>query len=202
MNKTEFNYFVSDADANMYNQYQLGLSKALERFSVDGVVLTTIERNAKEDTYVICAHSAKHQTIAGIRLEVKSNSNFLPIEKCDVPQRKLISYKIERLTKHNKSIAELSGLWVSAEHKGADLGRRLVLEATELALGLGVNTLIAMPPGHTIKYFTSLGYVADTEIPQLAYPDDRYISTVILFVNPNTSQQISEIVDLRKEINT
>ena len=146
MSKTQFNYFVSDADANMYKQYQLGLSKALQRFSVDGVVLTTIERNAKEDTFVICAHSAQHETIAGIRLEIKSQSNLLPIEKCDVPQRKLILNKIQKFTQNNKSIAELSGLWVSAEHKGADLGRRLVLEATELALGLGVNSLIAMPP--------------------------------------------------------
>lgn len=203
MRKLNFKYFLSDADEEQYKKYQSGLAKALEKFSVEGVILTTIEKQGKENTFVICAHSSNHLTIAGIRLEIRSKNNKLPLEKCEVAQKNLILNRINYFSKDGKTIGELSGLWVSPEFKGASLGRRLVLEATELGLGLGLSTLIAMPPQHTLKYFTGLGFVADGEIPQLAYPDDRYISTVLVYLNPKSEQNIlSEKIKLPQiEIN-
>ena len=195
MHRTKFQYFISDADQDMYNNYQNGLFQALERFSVGGVILTTVEKNAKEETFVICAHANK-QAIAGVRLEIKSVQNVLPIEKCDVVQKNIISTKINQYTQNKKTIAELSGLWVSPDNKGGGLGRRLILEATQLALGLGICTLIAMPPAHTINYFTSLGFVPDQDIPPLAYPDDRYISRVVIYMNPTQDQRISSQLTL------
>ena len=67
------------------------------------------------------------------------------------------------------------------------LGSGLVMEATELAFGLGCDWLICMPPAHTIDYFLRLGYVVDSEIPRMTYPDDRYISTVAWNYRPQAT---------------
>lgn len=192
MFKPKFKYFLSAADDEMKSDYQFGLASALSKFGVDQVILTTVEKNNHEDTYIIAAQLNSGEDIGGIRIEIKSPLNLLPIEKCDIQQKEIINNRIKQLTEGNRLIAELSGLWVNDDYKGLGLGKRLVLEATELALGLGVNIITAMPPTHTKPYFTSLGFVPDAEIPLLAYPDDRYISTVVMFFNPNQSKLIIE----------
>jgi GNAT superfamily N-acetyltransferase len=192
MSNAKFTYFLSDANVDLYATYQQGLSNALQRFAVDKVISTTIETKTKENIYVICALNQEQHTIAGIRLEIKTGASKLPIEKCDVAQKKIIQYRVDQYCQNHKAVAELSGLWVAPENKGSKIGERLVLEATELALGLGICTILAMPPQHTINYFTHLGFVPDNEIPALAYPDDRYISRVVVYMNPDQSQKIKE----------
>lgn len=180
---TEFRYFISAADGTLKEAYQLGLTGALKRFGVEQVILTTVEKNHQEDTFVIIAQSQALGVIGGIRVELKSEKNKLPIEKCSVNCRALIQERVSLLSSSGW-IAEVCGLWVSPEAKGQGLGKRLAQEATELALGLGVYCIITMPPAHTFGYFASLGYVLDTQIPPLAYPDDRYISRVLIYYSP------------------
>jgi hypothetical protein len=188
--KTQFKYFLSDADVEQYQMYQLGLSSALKRFAVDGVVLTTIEKVIKEEVYVICAVDSKNQVIGGIRLEIKTPNSLIPLEKCSVSQKHIILSKVKSFSEQQKSIGEICGLWMSPDYKGGGIGRRLALEATQLGLGLGLSVLVSMLPEHTLKYFTSLGFVPDPDIRPMAYPDDRYISTVVFYMNPVKTQQV------------
>lgn len=198
--KTQFKYFLSDADVEQYQRYQMGLSSALKRFSVDGVVLTTVEKKEKEEVYVICATNSANQIIGGIRLEIKTSNNLLPLEKCSVRQKDLIKMTIGSYVQQDQSVGEICGLWMNPDFKGSGVGRKLALEATQLGLGLGLNLLISMLPEHTLKYFTSLGFIPTPNLQPMAYPDDRYISTVVQYVNPNTNQQImSDRIELGVE---
>lgn len=192
MNQHHFKYFLSDTDQNLLSEYQIGLGMALRKFSVDGVILSTAEQNPKEETCIICAFSGFKKPVAGIRLEIKSEQNYLPLEKCRVYQKPQIMNFLNSLVQQNLSIAELSGLWVDPHQKGFGLGSRLVKEATELAIGFGIETIVAMPPLHTINYFFKIGYVQEKSIPQMAYPDDRYVSTVVYFTNPSKKKYITE----------
>ena len=174
----EFIYFISAADNRLRKIYQDGLAFALQKFGVDQVVLATVEKNYCEDTYIILVFDCFGIAIGGIRIEIKSPYNKIPIEKCKAPYQKLIQSKIDRESLNSNVVAELAGLWVKPEARGMGLGPQLVFEATELGFGLGCDSLICMPPKHTIDYFTRLGYVVDTEIPLMVYPDERYLSSV------------------------
>ena len=177
-NINEFIYFISAADNRLRKTYQDGLTFALQKFGVEHVVLATIEKNYCEDTYIVLVFDCFGIAIGGIRLEIKSPYNSIPIEKCRTPYQYLIQSKIDNECLNSKVVAELAGLWVRPEAQGMGLGHQLVFEATELGFGLGCDTLICMPPKHTIDYFTRLGFIVDTEVPLMAYPDDRYLSSI------------------------
>ncbi|MGZ3690411.1 MAG: hypothetical protein ACXVAX_02840 [Pseudobdellovibrio sp.] len=199
----QYQYFMSAADPNLLDHYYEGLNRTLKKFNVDQVILSTATRRSSEDTYIILAKNSSYTTIGGIRIELKSAQNSLPIEKCETPYQKNIAAKINKLIDQNRTVAELSGLWVDSEAKkltglGA-LGPGLCLEATQLALGLGVDVIVALPPKHTFNYFKNLGYVAPSDIPTMAYPDDRYLSTFTWYFNP-TSFNLTLSKDQEQEI--
>ena len=178
MYQPQFKYAVSSADKVLRSHYKNGLTHALRQFNVDHVVLSHAEIKPSEDTYIILAHAKSEIALGGIRLEIKSSSNKLPIESCCTSHQVNIQRKIDSLFRSGKMIAEVSGLWVNAAVKGLGLGPKLVLEATTLGLDLGLDALVCLPPQHTYDYFKRLSYSADPDIPPMAYPDDRYISTV------------------------
>jgi hypothetical protein len=161
--KFRFKYSLSAADKSINEGYQQGLANALKRFNVDQVVLSTVEKKLSEDTYLILVISSNDQPVAGIRLEIKSMKSSLPIEKCTTRYQNQIQSKIQQVINSDLKIAELAGLWVDPLEKGRGLGPQLILEATELAFDLGIDTLICMPPQHTFGYFQRLGYVADPD---------------------------------------
>lgn len=192
--KLRFKYSISAADKTINERYQLGLSNALKRFNVDQVVLSTVEKKLSEDTYLIIATDQLNEPIGGIRLEIKSVTNTLPIEKCSTRHQVQIQSKIQQVYDAGLEIAEVAGLWVDPLQKGRGIGPQLILEATELAFDLGIDALICMPPQHTFGYFKGLSYVADPDIPPMSYPDDRYISTVAWLYRPtNYKTETSQI---------
>ncbi len=183
-----YEYFVLSADIVKNNRYQSGLSQALKRFGVDQVILKTVERQHNEDTFAIVAHNQLGQALGGIRIEVKTPNNKLPLEKCQTRYQNIIQQKINSTVTHEQIIVEICGLWSHPMGKGLNLGENLAFEATQLAIDLGADVITSMLPSHTIKHFTRLGYFFDREIPPMAYPDDRYLSTVVWYYSPRPPQ--------------
>lgn len=181
--KLKYKYFLSAADQDMYEDYYTGLSSALKKYNVDGVILSTVEHIYEEDTYVLLAQDKNKKNLGGIRIEIKSHKNSLPLEKSDIPQKKLLDLKIKRILEEGKTIAEVCGMWVdntARDKSGVGLlGPRLSAEATQLAMGLGVDVLVAIVPTHTLGFTLGIGYEPDPLMSNMAYPDDRYLSTVI-----------------------
>lgn len=186
--KFRFKYSLSAADKKINEGYQQGLANALKRFNVDHVILSTVEKKLLEDTYLIVACDKYGHEVGGIRIEIKSAVNRIPLEKSRTPYSSIIQNKISKLTESNETVGEICGLWVDPIMKGHGLGPRLALEATMLGLDLGIDTLVAMLPSHTLDFFKRLGFVETSDIPPMAYPDDRYISTVVWFVRPEPAK--------------
>ncbi|MBY0452028.1 MAG: hypothetical protein K2P92_03265 [Bdellovibrionaceae bacterium] len=183
-----YNYFISAAHSDMRGQYQDGLASALSRFGVDQVVLKTVEKKSNEDTFVVLATSSAGHELGGIRIEIKTPENRLPLEKCATKFQTTIQMKIDQYVQQNYIVAEICGLWASPLAKGTGLGADLALQSTQLALDLGADVVVSMLPSHTLGYFTRLGFVTDRDIPVLTYPDDRYLSTVVWYLNPQPKQ--------------
>lgn len=179
----DYRYLVSAADKYLSDTYYLELSNVLRKYGVDEVILNSVEYQYLEDTYIILVKSDSGQNIGGIRVEFKSLQNLLPIEKLHTPYQKFLNSKISELWNSGFSIAELSGLWVNKDIQfnqfNGKLGPELCRRAYKLALGLKADYVVAMPPMHTRDMFLNLGFIADLEIPPMAYPDDRYISSIL-----------------------
>lgn len=176
-----FKTIDSAESPTLWFNYQQGLRSALERFGVNKVVQSSIVKLITSDTYAILSLDANGKALGGIRLEVKSAVNRLPLEKIETAFSGILNQKIAMQSVHNNKLAEICGLWVSEEASGRGLGSKLALEATKLGMHLKMNTLVSMLPAHTLDYFLRLAFVADPDLPQLAYPDDRYLSTVVWF---------------------
>lgn len=192
-----FNIFIPAENPGLWFNYQQGLKGALERFGVERVVLSTITDSNSSDTYTILSQDSKGRSLGGIRLEIKSEYNVLPLEKIKNIFADILSQKIISQTQANYRVAEICGLWVSEEAKGRGLGADLALAATKLGINLKINTLVSMLPAHTLDHFLKLGYVPDPDLPKLAYPDDRYLSTVVWYYVPEVNK-IQEIRNLDK----
>ncbi len=180
----------------LWNNYQQGLKSALVRFGVEKVALSSVVKHNSIDTYAILSQDAETGVaLGGIRLEVKSINNILPLEKIESTYREIILKKITNQANQNGKLAEICGLWVSAEANGRGMGAELALQATQLGVKLNINILVSMLPAHTLDYFLRLGFVVDQDLPKLAYPDDRYLSTIVWYYVPNV-----EIIKNKQDI--
>lgn len=186
--------FISGEESDSWKIYQIGLKKALQRFGVEKVVLSTIAEENSMDTYVILYFDKDIKALGGIRVEVKTLNNRMPIEKAEINYRHILLNKIKKYSDQNEIVAEICGLWVCEEAKGLGLGTQLAFEATQLGVKLKIDILVSMLPVHTLNYFLKLGFIEDNEIPKLAYPDDRYLSTIVwlYILNSKKSKEIEE----------
>lgn len=189
MSEHRVNYFsfISAEQPLLWEKYQSGLKDVLIHFGVDRVILSTAPQQLSKDTYAVIALNKNGLVMGGIRLEIKSNENKIPLEKIEHQIRSQLILKIRSESELNKSkgrLGEVCGLWVSREAKGMGLGAELAFQATKLATELKLSTIISMLPTHTLNYFLSLGYQPDSELPKISYPDDRYVSTVVWYYVP------------------
>lgn len=179
-----FTTFTSAENPDLWFNYLQGLESALERFGVEKIVLLTICKQASDSTYVILSRNPVGRVLGAIRLEVKSENSSLPIEKIENSSSRILLHKINTQAKNGKKLAEICGVWVSAEAQGQGLGADLIFEVTRLGVKLNVDILIGVAAAHTLDYCLKLGYVVDPDLPKIVYPDDRYLSTVVWYHVP------------------
>lgn len=195
MEKT-FITFHSSEDLNLWTNYQQGLRNALERYGVAQVVLGKKVQDTASDAYVILSRDQNGKILGGIRLQIRDGSNRIPLEKIENTLSHRVLKKIFTQLEANYQLAEICGLWVSVGAHGQGLGEGLALEATQLGIKLGVDILVSMLPAHTLNYFLKLGYQVDPDLPPMAYPDDRYLSTVVWYHLPRV-QKVYEKNELK-----
>lgn len=192
-----FRTFAPIEASNLWSDYLQGLKNALERHGVAKAVLSTITKEASSDTHAILLFDPAGKALGGIRLEVKSKNNRLPLEKIENAYSEIIAQKINMQTQQDNKLAEICGIWVSKEAKGHKLCADLALQATNLGIKLNIATLVLLLPAHTLDYFLKLGYVIDADLPKFVYPDDRYLSTVVWYQVPGLDKKISSIHDMQ-----
>ena len=171
--------FLSVENPDLWLDYLKGLKNALEHHGVDKTVLSTITINPTDNIYAILLIGPSEKILGGIRLEIKSSTNQIPLEKIRNSFTKILQRKVSLQSLNHNPLAEVSGLWVAKEFKGMKLSEDLAKQAMVLAKKLKISTLVSLLPTHTLNCFLNLGYVVDPDLPKFAYPDDRYLSTVV-----------------------
>lgn len=194
-NNLEFEYFLSSADDKLRTDYYTGLNKVLKKYGVDGVVLNTTNSLSSANTIIVLAKNSFGESVGGIRIEIKTDDNLLPIEKISTRYKKIINEKIKQIHMHHESIAELCGLWVDSEIKSSifnrKLGPTLCKIANEIVDDMLFENLVTLAASHTSKFVSVLNFKPDQNIPQFTYPDDRYISTLMWKSNKTRTQNIN-----------
>lgn len=179
----DFQYFLSSADDELRADYYAGLNKVLKKYGVDGVVLNTANSLSSEDTIIVLAKNTAGESVGGIRIEIKTDDNPLPIEKISTHYKSIINEKIKQIYIRRESIAELCGLWADSEIKSSvfnkKLGPMLCEIANQIVDDMQFENLVTLAASHTSKFVSVLNFQPDQNIPQFTYPDDRYISTLM-----------------------
>ncbi len=188
-NNLEFEYFLSSADDKLRADYYTGLNKVLKKYGVDGVVLNTANSLSSANTIIILAKNSFGESIGGIRIEIKTDENPLPLEKITMHYKKILNAKIHGLHENGNTIAEICGLWANSEARNrtsiGKLAPTLIKIAFEICDDLCVDNITAITPAHTTGFLVELGFAPDSDIPSFAYPDDRYITTVMWRNSPS-----------------
>ncbi len=181
-NNLEFEYFLSSADDELRTDYYTGLNKVLKKYGVDGVVLNTANSLSSVNTIIVLAKNNLGESVGGIRIEIKTDDNPLPIEKISTRYKEILNNKINGLYFDGTQIAEICGLWVDSEIRNytfkGKLGPLLSKIAFEVCEELEIDHVTAITPAHTTGIFISLGFTPDSNVPSFAYPDDRYTTTI------------------------
>ncbi len=193
-NNLEFEYFLSSADDQLRTDYYTGLNKVLKKYGVDGVVLNTTNSLSSTNTIIVLAKNHFGESVGGIRIEIKTADNPLPLEKIATHYKNILNKKIQMLYKNEHTLAEICGLWVNSEVRNRTLNGKLAPElikkAFEICDSLLVDNITAITPTHTTGHLIDLGFTPDKDIPTFAYPDDRYITT-IMWRNKPTATKIN-----------
>ena len=201
-NNLEFEYFLSSADDQLRTDYYTGLNKVLKKYGVDGVVLNTTNSLSSTNTIIVLAKNSFGDSVGGIRIEIKTDDNPLPIEKISTRYKEILNSKIKNLYHNGTKIAEICGLWVDSDVRNytikGKLGPLLSKTAFEVCEELEIDHVTAITPAHTTGIFLSLGFTPDSNVPSFAYPDDRYITTITWRNIQQNNQLQNSIQEMRQ----
>jgi len=186
MHNWSFKQFLNSDNPAWVEDYYSGLSSALKKYNVDSTILPTVNRFGSNDTKYIIVELDGLQ-LGGIRIEIKSLTNQLPIEKSNIKVSDAINEKIKYLTHDGMfTIAEICGLWANSDAKKqfngvSGLGKILARKALELSIDSKVDLILSVLPQHTLPYFLDLNFNLDPNLQNIFYPDDRYLSSIVWY---------------------
>ena len=194
MQNWSFKQFLNSENTAWVEDYYAGLTSALKKYNVDGDILETVNRFGSRDTQYILVES-KNIILGGIRIEIKTADDLLPLEKSKLSHDAKLINRVNALTQNGRlTIAELCGLWTNSEAKERlggvkGLGQLLCDQAYKATRELGIDSMIAILPRHSLQFLLNLNFTVDPDLKDISYPDDRYLSTVVWM--KQTEKQLS-----------
>ena len=182
-----FKYFLSSVSNEYSEQYFQGHQSALKKHNITGLKIPNdFDTN---DSIILSVHDAMDDVVVGgARIKIRSNEHPLPIEKTQIRHVEIFSSRVNQLMSQGLSVVEICGLWAHHQNrshlKSICFGSELSFQSLRLSLDLGYQVITAIVPPHTLVHTNKIGFIADELIHQIPYPDDRYLSTVIWYFNP------------------
>ncbi|WP_338760691.1 hypothetical protein WAF17_14065 [Bernardetia sp. ABR2-2B] len=157
-----------------------GQKKVLEEFEVGGVSSIKNEWWKNQYSYMIIIEDVDTGEIgAGMRLDVVDNRHHIPLEGAFSHTDQSI---IARVHMYDHMLAESCGLWVSKKFSERNLARILTRCAIAIAPKLRIQVILGFVNQYTLKMATEMGFTPVSNVlnnGQIAYPDERYQTTLI-----------------------
>ncbi len=117
-----------------------------------------------------------NEIIGGVRLNIKTSSHSLPVEKSGL---KKVNKHIEFSYSPDKLVAETTALWIDDNYKGQGLVNVLAVGIMSIARKLKIDALIILCSRYTQKTVRDLGYKLETSLGKngsFRYPTQNLLS--------------------------
>lgn len=179
--KYQFKAFRAIDSPEMSMEFYRGHAQVLKDFGIDSLTSSHDEWMKNPEVYVVAAYTMDNINVGGVKLHLYNKTHPLPVQAAiDYLDPRIIS-EISRLAE--KGTGEACGLWIAKEMAGKNFGQYLTRSAIALTEQLGMSTLFGFSSPHTFNMFSSLGYIPLKTVGDngnFLYPNERYISTVII----------------------
>ncbi len=172
-------------DPSVVDEFYAGQTRAYAEFAAEKAATNVQARELEQGCvyFVIAQDEHTGELAGGLRLYLRRAGAKLPVERVLADNHSLI----EQLGRQGRrGIAEVSGFWAQSCWRGTGLPSALVRVAVAAMPTLNVQQGIAFSHHHIIySRLAPIGWVTDTSVSSIAYPDARYQSSVI-WIDPLT----------------
>ncbi|MES2681426.1 MAG: hypothetical protein V4635_16135 [Bacteroidota bacterium] len=167
----------------------------LRDYGITNITTNTESWMYNPNIYCVVAESATdNKILGGVRVEISSENNFLPVELA-VGKMDAAIYDIVKNFRHNGGIGELCALWNARAVAGIGLSMLLIRAGIAATSQLQVETLISICADYTLKMFQKVGFIVDHTLGlngEFPYPNKKYTARVLGIMNAIKLDSTSE----------
>ena len=153
--------------------YYEGLRACYGRFDAEGAASGRQDGDRRVGLFFILARD-RHTIVGGVGIHLRLAAGTFPVERA-LGRHALLEHKLST----HRSVAELSGLWLDGSMRGSGLSKRLMQAGMAALPLLGADVGIGFSHQHVLALYATIGLYPDPELSSFAYPDDRYLSSVL-----------------------
>lgn len=175
--RVEVEAFIASSDPDRCRQYLAGHRKILEDHGFDHFITGKDYWVDSPDVLVVMAYSPynRNRIFGGLRFEMKTKENLLPLEKVLNNVDPLVSPIVQRDLE--KGTGEMCGLWNAQEVGGRNISLVLATALFAALPQLGIHSSFIFNARYTFRITRRLGFKQIQELPNngvYKYPNDAF----------------------------
>lgn len=175
-------------DSSVVDEFYAAQTRAYAEFAAEKAATNVQSGDLERGCvyYIIATDEHTKELAGGLRLYLRRGGAKLPVERALANNHSLIR-QIELQGRHG--IAEVCGLWAQSCWRSTGLSGALMRVAVAAMPLLNVQRGIGFTHHHIIhtRLTAPIGWVFDSNVGMVSYPDARYQSTVV-WIDPATLQ--------------
>lgn len=198
--------FSATDNCDLCSEFYLKHKQSLIHINVPNVTSLNRDWFSNDECYVTIIEDVNtKKMIGGIRLEVKTHTHPLPIEKA-LPNS-LDNYLVSNVFS-NKKLAEHTALWLDNSYKGFGLVDVLMLCNMSVANSINVDSMFALCSEHTQKTAINMGFKLQTQMGEngiFRYPTPDFRSFLYIqhdFQLNNVDREYRDKILFLSEVNS
>ena len=189
----KFRVFHAPSDPETCKKFIEGHVKVLQDYGITNITTNNNEWVNWDFVYGIVAEDMDGNLIGGIRAQLATGEQMLPVEKAVGK----IDPNIHQIVKHylDDGVGELCALWNAKSVAGLGLSILLTRAGISIVNQIACKTLMGICADYTMGMFQRVGFVVDHSLGnkgEFIYPNESYIARVLGILNAkdlSTAQQ-------------
>jgi len=187
--KLIFRAFRAVDDLESCKHFRDGHVSVLQDYGITNITTNNDEWMSNPYIYVVVAEiEDTHEIVGGIRVQISSKDNYLPVETAIGKMDPRIHEIVEMYRDHG-GVGELCALWNAKKVAGIGISVLLTRAGISIINQLSFKTLMGICGSYTLKMFRNVGFVEDRSLGEngeFLYPNPDYIAWVLGIMNAET----------------